>query len=580
MDTLRQQVAIAYRRLMVQRFVAVLAWSWFGTLLVAAGAIALAKTFPLGVDSLAWTISWIAGALVAGLLIAGIWTYFTRQSRLEAAIEIDRRFGLKERVSSTLALDSEELETDAGRALARDAVRRVERLDVPSQFGMHFHKRSLLPLIPAALAVGMLFVADPTRDDTAEANIDPVNVTKQIKESTEPLRKKLEERKKEAAEKGLKDAADLFKQLEEGARELTKKDNVDRKQALSKLTDLQKQLEERREKLGGNERMKQQLDNLKNLKSGPADKVADALKDGDFKKALDEIEKLKDQLDKGDLDDKAKEDLEKQLAEMQKKLQQAVDGQKKVENELQKQIAEAQKQIPMPEELKKQIQDLIDQGRKEDADKLKQQAEKMAQNLEKLQQQLGKMQQQGPQMQQLQDMANKLGQCAQCMGNGDKAGAKQALDGLQKELQQMAKQADELVMLDQALDQLAECKGECNGDGEKDGKGGKGMQGKGGKGKGGDGLGAGRGGFGERPIDKDGKVGFRDSHVSQNVGKGKAVITGEVDGPNMKGLVQQEIREQIEAAKREASDAVTQQRLPRSQRDHAKEYFDSLREGK
>jgi hypothetical protein len=100
-----------------------------------------------------------------------------------------------------------------------------------------------------------------------------------------------------------------------------------------------------------------------------------------------------------------------------------------------------------------------------------------------------------------------------------------------------------------------------------------------GKGKGGDGLGAGRGGFGQRPIEKD-NVDFRDSHVSQNVGKGRAVITGEVEGPNIKGLVQQEIRAQIESARRESSDTVTTQRLPRQQGEHAKEYFDSIRQGK
>src|SRR5688500_4907633 len=157
MDTLRQQVAIAYRRLVIQRFLTVLAWSWFATLLVAAAAIGVSKAYPLGVDSFVWTMSWIVGAFFVGLIIAGFWTYATRQSRLEAAIEIDRRFGLKERVSSTLALDADDLQSDAGRALARDAVRRVERLDVPSQFGLQFHKRSLLPLIPAALAVGLLF---------------------------------------------------------------------------------------------------------------------------------------------------------------------------------------------------------------------------------------------------------------------------------------------------------------------------------------------------------------------------------------------------------------------------------------
>jgi tetratricopeptide (TPR) repeat protein len=576
MDALRRQVAIAYRRLLLQRFLGVLAWSWFASLLMAAIAVAVPKVIPFEINSLAWNAGWIGGAIVAGLVFAVIWTYVTRQTQLDAAIEIDRRFGLKERISSTLSLEEHELETEAGKALARDALRRVERIDVESKFGIHFSRRSLLPLIPAAAAFGLLFVADPTRDDAAQGNPDSASVTKLIKQSTEPLRKKLEERRKEAAEKGLEDAADLFKQLEQGAHELTKKDNVDRKQALSKLNDLQKQLEERREKIGG-ERIKEQLDNLKNLKSGPADKVADALKEGDFKKALDEIEKLQDDLAKGNLDPKKQEELKQQLADMQKKLQEAVDAQKNLEKNLEKQIADLQKQVPTPEQLKKQIEELTNQGRKEDAEKLKQQAQKMADNLDKLQQQLGKMQQQGPQMKQLQDMANKLGQCAACMGNGDKAGAAQALDSLQQDIAQMQMKTDELVMLDMALDQIAECKGDCNGEGEGMGKGNGKGKGKG-KGKGDWATGAGQG-EGKRDIGKD-DVGFRDSHVSQNIGKGKAVITGESEGPNIKGNVRLEIQQQIEASRHEESDAVTRQRLPRSQRDHAKEYFDALREGK
>ena len=571
MEALRRQVAIAYRRLLVQRFLGTLAWCWFATFVIAAAGVAIPKFVPMEVDALVWSAAWIGGAVAAGLLIAGLWTYLTRQSQLEAAIEIDRRFGLKERVSSTLALDETELETDAGRALAADALRRVERLDVQSKFGIELNRRSLMPLVPMIVAFALLFVADAIREVAASSS-ENINITKQIKESTEPLRKKLEERRKEAAEKGLKDAADLFKQLEEGARELTKRDEVDRKQALSKLNDLQKQLEQRREKLGA-ERMKEQLDNLKNLKSGPADKVANALKEGDFKKALEEIDELKKQLAQGDMDEKKKEELKNQLAEMQKKLQEAVQSQKKLENDLEKQIANARQQIPNPEELKKQIQDLVNQGRKEDAEKLRQQAQKMAENLEKLQNQLAKMQQGGPQMQQLQQMADKLGQCAACMGQGDKAGAQKALEALQKELGEMQMKADELVMLDMALDQIAECKGDCNGEGDKAGKGGKGE----GEGKG-DGLGAGQG-KGARPIAKD-DVAFRESQVNQNIGKGRAVITGEVDGPNMKGQVQQAIQEQMEASKREASDAVIRQRLPRNQRDHAKEYFDALREGK
>ena len=573
MDTLRRQVAIAYRRLLMQRFFGTLAWCWFATFVIAAIALAIPKFLPLGVDPLVWSASWIGGGVLAGLLIAGLWTYLTRQSQLEAAIEIDRRFGLKERVSSTLALDEAELETEAGRALAKDALRRVERLDMQSKFGIELNRRSLLPIVPALAAFALLFVADASRE-VAASNNESANITKQIKESTNPLQKNFAKQHKQATESDNPELADFFKQLEEQFdRDIRKNDNIDKKQALSKLTDLQKQLEQRREKLGA-DRMKEQLDNLKNLKSGPADKVANALKEGDFKKALDEIEDLKKQLAKGDLDNKKQEELKNQLAEMQKKLEQAVEGQKKLENDLEKQIANAQKQIPNPEELKKQIQDLINQGRKEDAEKLRQQAQKMAENLEKMQEQLAKMQQKGPQMQQLQQMANKLGQCAACMGEGDKAGAQKALEALQKELGEMQMKADELVMLDMALDQIAECKGDCNAEGDKAGKGGKSDK----QGKGDFARGEGRG-EGKRDIAKD-DVAFRESHVSQNIGKGKAVITGEVDGPNLKGAVQQAIHEQMEASKREASDTVIRQRLPRNQRDHAKEYFDSLREGK
>ena len=74
---------------------------------------------------------------------------------------------------------------------------------------------------------------------------------------------------------------------------------------------------------------------------------------------------------------------------------------------------------------------------------------------------------------------------------------------------------------------------------------------------------------------------LRDAHTEMPSLDGrKAVITGEADGPNIKGVVQQEIQQQIEASRHEASDAITRQRLPRSQRDHAKEYFDAFLEGK
>ena len=83
----------------------------FGTLLVAAIAIGVQKKWLAGVDGWQWAVAWIGGAVAVGLLVAMVWTWFVRMRDLEAAIEIDRRFGLKERVSSSLALTTEELDT-------------------------------------------------------------------------------------------------------------------------------------------------------------------------------------------------------------------------------------------------------------------------------------------------------------------------------------------------------------------------------------------------------------------------------------------------------------------------------------
>ncbi len=58
------------------------------------------------------------------------------------------------------------------------------------------------------------------------------------------------------------------------------------------------------------------------------------------------------------------------------------------------------------------------------------------------------------------------------------------------------------------------------------------------------------------------------------------MVIGEVDGPNLKGEVREEIKAQLEAARVESSDPLTGQRLPNGYVEHTKRYFDSLRKGK
>src|SRR4029453_2540860 len=174
-----------------QQFLFVVGWSLFATLLIAAIGLAVPRIWGLAVDKQAWVWFWIGGGVGAGLLMAGLWTWIIHRSKLDAAIDPDRRFGLKERVSSTLALGPEELETDIGQALVTDAVRRVERIDVREQFQVKPTGRALLPLLPAAAMAGVLYFGYATQRAAQATSEQHAAIKEQIKTATQKLQEKI-----------------------------------------------------------------------------------------------------------------------------------------------------------------------------------------------------------------------------------------------------------------------------------------------------------------------------------------------------------------------------------------------------
>jgi len=538
--------------LVLEQFGAHLTACLFFLLLIAATAIAVNKLWPIpGVDDRGWTIAWLAGAAGLAVLSALAWTIYKARTSLEAAIELDRRFGLRERVSSALALRPEELETPVGQALMSDTLKKVSRLDVGEQFRVRPTRRALLPLAPALVAflIGFFVGQRGTESQVAATNATPA----EVKKSAEELQKKLAETRKEAAAKGLEEVEGELKKIEEGTKKLAKKEGADRKKALVDLNELAKQLEERREKLGGGEKLKEQLSQLKGLEQDSSDRLAQALRSGDFQQALKEVEKLKEQLASGNLNDQQKAELAKQLAKVEQKLQEMA-----AKHEQQKQ------------QLAEQIKQLQKSGQLAQASKLQEQLDKMAG--------------QSQAMQKMQKMASKLGQCSQCLQQGQGQQAQEALAALASELGQLDKQMSELAMLDQALQQMMDAKNAmacnaCNGAGCMACNGNSNGNNKNGKGAGlGKGIGRGQGGMGPKqdPL----KTNNFDSQVRANPTQGPQVTTGEAEGPNLKGQVLQEIRSEFTEAAGDSADPLTNQRLPRNRREHAQNYFDAFREGR
>lgn len=552
METLERQVQRARRRLILQSLAGKLAWCWFLALLAAAVAIALGK-LSAAIDQRWWAIGWLAAATVGGAVAAGVWTWLRRQSTLDAALEIDRRWRLGERISSTLALDADLRASDAGQALTRDAERSIRGLDVAEQFGWRLDRRALLPPAAAALAFALAALVPVRAPEAPAKSASPERA--QMQTSTRSLAKKIAARRKEASAKGLDEIDPLLAKLELGTKQLTKSAPNDRKKTLLALNDLVKDVERRRNELSGVGDLKKQLAGLKDLRLGPAEKFGKALARGDMNEAIKQLEQLKQRVAANKLDAEGQKALAKQLDQLQQALQQKVEAHEQMAQRLRQQI----------------------------------EAERRAGNLaaaDKMQKQLDRVEAGAKQMKQLAEMQEQLENAAQCMGRGDCESATQALANLGGQLQGLDENLQEMEFLDDALDQFADCKksmacNDCNGQGCKACQGGDwqkqfgqldGFRQRGG----GKGIGVGLGpGLGPE-TDPDGK--FYDSAVKQQPGRGPAKVVGQADGPNRKGRVRQEIQTEFSAAAGGGEDALSEQRLPRDYRDHAKKYFDALRD--
>jgi hypothetical protein len=439
MEALAKQIARARRRLWLQQFLTTLSWSWFAGLLVAAIAVAAGKIWPPDTATFTWAGMWIAAGSLSGLLFALVWTMARAKSGLDAACEIDRRFGLKERVSTAMALSPAELNTDVGQAVLRDAELRVADVRVADKFGVTADRRAWLPLVPLAVALLVAFLVHGRVSETAVAASTTTAAAAQVKNSTKTLEKRLAEKREEAREKGLKDADELLKKVEDGTRKLAEQKQADPKQALLELNDLAKNLEQRREKLPSQDELKQHFNQLKDLEKGPADKFAQAMKNGDFKKAAAELKKLQDRLQ----NDKLNEDEKKQLAQQLDRMQQGLE-----------------KGAAAHQEALKKLQEQIAEQRQAGNDK----------EAERLQQKHDQLQKQSRQAQQMAQMGQKLAQAGQSLKQGDAKAASEALESLSQDVKSAQQASEEQAMLDEALDQLAEAKSsmgckECQGGG-------------------------------------------------------------------------------------------------------------------
>jgi hypothetical protein len=522
---LHRQLRRVHRRLFLQTLLDYLAWGWTGALAAAAVWFLVEQPY-LFAQPPAWQRWAVAGGLFAvGTVLAVVLAWLRSPSRVSAALEVDQKFGLKERVTTSLLLAPELHTTPAGQALLADADAHLARLDVASGFGIRFSR--LATMVPAALAVlaAVAFFYEPAKSKAtakAEEALAAVTNAQEITEKNNQLKKPASQpnpdQVKSEALKELEDELDRIAnkpfdtkdQLRERVKELTEKEE--------KTKSLEQKLADK------NQRLKQQLKQLDRMvkKDGPADKLRDALEKGNFKDARDEVERLQKKLQgkdqEGGLTEDEKERLQEQLQEMQEKLER-LSQQKEKEDELQRLFREGK----------------ID---KETLDRELDQLKKKAKDLKDLE-----------------ELAREMGECKKCLAQGDLEEAMECLNKACKKLDDLELEDEELRAVRKKLGDLCEAKESmCRG---LDGKPVPAT--------------------GRRPEAKSAETDSVDSREKGTLDtKGQVILGGYAPGRNFKKKPTAEIEAEIKQARQEAPEAIERQNIPRDARDMTRGYFRNL----
>lgn len=491
----------------------------------------------------------LLGLTGVGLAAALAWSIRRAPLPSDAALAIDRRFHLQERVTTALSLSPADAATPAGEALLADAAAKLDALSVRSKFPVAPGRRALvLPAQAVLLAAAILFYQPAigrlqARNDVAKkkgANADdaatadagkgkaprPIEMPPDRADKSEELRNLEEELKKLYADASKPaDPAkqeQIAKKLEEVATAEERLRKYEARQA-EKFQRIQEQLQ----KLG-------QLDAGAN-KQGPAKDFNDALSKGDIAKAKEEADRLAKKAKERKLDPKEADQLKEQLQDLQEKVE----------------------RLSRYQEEQQKLKDLIDKAKKEGRD-----AETLERELKQLQEEL-------KQLDALKQLAEKLGDVKQSLDMNDLDGVEKNLGDLAKQLQQLGDTLGDLDDVEEHLQNLKEMRQRLAG-----GK-------KGGDGDGrteNDTEGGGRGqASGKRPENPDARTDSEDARQRGRFDRrGRKTYAGAVPGPAFTRKTTLELEGEIKQAAQEAPNAVEVQRLPRAAREMIKEYFENL----
>ncbi len=303
-------------------------------ILVLAGLLII-PAIAIRLMDLAWNPFLLMWGLVLSIPYALIRVYLAGIDDTTASLEVDERFGLYERISSAWALRSQS--NPMVHLLQADAKHTADHIRVRERFPIELPKKSPAIFVPLILFAAICLWLPPI--PKSEAKLPAKKELKEEileKEKAEEVAKIL---KKETPMVGEKEdiqpatgIAELRQPLSELAQKL-EKEKMTQKEALSELSNEQRKLENKKERLAQLNQAKSQLS--KDLEQQKFTKeMRESLSEGKYSEAAQGLKSLAQEMAEGSLSSAELEQLGSELESLSKALEGNPDLQKSLEEAL------------------------------------------------------------------------------------------------------------------------------------------------------------------------------------------------------------------------------------------------------
>ena len=249
---------------------------------------------------------WVAASVVAGPVLGWLWSLATSRSEAMAATQIDQSCNLKDRIATALSFSNKKQSGVLHQLQIEDANSKAASIDAAAVAPIKAPKTWIPGIGLAMIAMTIGIVSTPVKTVVAAPVVNSV-----VSEQASKVEVALEELKDFNKEEIDPELEKIIKELSGTIAEL-KKPGVDPKEALAKFSEMEAALKQKQDQLDSNstEQKLREVGEAIAL-AHPMQAAGNALANGKFDKAAEELEKL----EMPELDRKTEAAIKEKLAE-------------------------------------------------------------------------------------------------------------------------------------------------------------------------------------------------------------------------------------------------------------------------